>query len=140
MGRAAGLAARIDASIDKFEVAAPGEVWFGSGGGHSCIGALGGPPERFVGLTYQYLGYTSTSIHRGVAEDFVRARASGFLSPVLLRITLVPGMRALPVDQVTGQFGEGEVLLARKALFTVTAASSVRIDDVDPDVLLLELA
>lgn len=140
MARAAGLAGRIDAAIEKFEVAEPGEVYFGSGSGYSCIGSLGGPPERFVGLTYQYLGYTSTSIHRSVAEDFVRARASGSLSPVLLQIILVPGMRALPVDQVTGQCGEGEVLLPRKSRLVIKAASSVRIDDVEPDVLLLELA
>lgn len=140
MERVAGLVTRIDAAIQKFEVATPCEVYFGSGSGYSCVGSLAGSPERFIGLSYQYPGYTSTSVHREVAEDFVRARAGGSLLPVLLRISLPCGVRVLPIDEVTGQCGEGEVLLPRNVRFTIKDASNVLIDGVEPGVLLLELA
>jgi hypothetical protein len=98
------------------------------------VGSLTNSPERYKGFTFRYPGYTSTSVDRLAAENFMRTRASG-AKQLLLR----PGQHALPLDVATGQFGETEFLLGRNETFTVANARMDRVHGIADDVLLLQL-
>jgi hypothetical protein len=133
------LVKHLDLAIQKFEMSADEIVFSGHGRGISVIGSLSGPPGAFIGLRYCYPGYTSTSEDRGIAENFLRAKASGAKTPVLMEFHLKKGQRILPVSMVTRQGGEVEYLLGRSVEFEIANADSVRIQGVDQDILHLVL-
>jgi hypothetical protein len=130
----------LNSAIEKFEIKTGGTVYSGHGYGMSVVGSLIAPPDRYKGFEFRYPGYTSTSIQRCAAENFVRTGVSGGVQqPVLLEINLRPGQHALPLDFATGQGGEGEYLLPMNSRFTITDAEMVRVDGVSSEVLLLHL-
>jgi hypothetical protein len=133
------LSKHLDKAVQKFQLFAAGVVFSGHGRGISVVGSLGGPPDKFVGLKYCYPGYTSASSDRGTAENFLRTRAAGARTPILLEFRLKNGQAILPMDNATGQCGEGEYLLPRHLEFEISAAALVRIEGVTRDVLHLVL-
>ena len=86
------LAALKSATSSRYELAADATLFSGHGNGVGVVGGLGhSQPNAFVGMTWQYRGFTSTSARKDKAEDFVRTRAksparhSGFLGVSLAR-------------------------------------------------------
>lgn len=141
LDRCAPLVQALDRAIQKFEVSEDGVVFSGHGRGLSVIGSLYSASDRFIGLTYCYPGYTSTNADRGTAENFLRTRAAGARTPVLMEFRLRKGQRILPMSIATlGQGGEAEYLLGRAAEFQIVEADFVTIQDVDQNVLHLVLA
>ena len=134
---AAPFSGHLDRAIQKFELAADGIVFSGHGRPFSLVGSLFGPPERFVGLGYRYLGYTSTSSERGVAEDILRPRATRG-TPVLLELHLNKGQRILPIPAVV-RVGEAEYVLGRGEEFRIVDAKFANVAEVQQNVLHLVL-
>ncbi len=137
--RCSAVCGYLDAAINKFEVKTSGVVYSGHGLGLSVLGSLVGQPEDYVGFSYSYPGFTSTSEDPRAAENFLRTRSRGARTPVMLEIRLHSGQKALPFHQVTNSVGEAEVLLPRSAMFAVIEAKYIRVDDVKQDVLQLTL-
>ena len=139
MAQAAQVATQLDSAIGKLELVDDGVLYSGHGRGFSVIGSLRGNPEQFVGLKYRYPGYISTSSDRGKAENFLRTRAGGGGTPVLLELRLIRGQHMLPMDVGTGQVGEAEYLLPKNLEFDIVDARWTRIDGVENNALHLVL-
>jgi hypothetical protein len=129
--RAAQLSGLLDSAIQKFALIGDGSVYSGHGRGFSVVGSLLGVPRTFIGLSYRYPGYISTSADRGTAENFLRTRAGKVGTPVLLQLTLKKGQRLLPMNIATEQDDEAEYLLERNLAFKVIDAEFAKIDGVD---------
>lgn len=117
----------------------PGIVYTGHGLGISVLGSLVSDPKKYIGFEYSYPGFTSTSLDRLAAENFLRTRASGSRMPVLLELELSPRQKALPFSEVTNQVGEAEVLLAPNASFRIIDATMISVSQVSKPVLHLRL-
>lgn len=139
LDRCGAIVQGLDRAIQKFEVSENSVVFSGQGRGLSVIGSLSGAPGRFIGLKYRYPGYTSTSADRGTAENFLRARAAGAQTPVLMEFRIRKGRRILPISIVTGQGAEAEYLMGRAAEFEIVGADFVTVQDVEQDALHLVL-
>lgn len=135
LSRCPDLARHLDTAINKCRVETAGIVYSGHGLGLSVLGSLLGEPDDYVGFRYSYAGYTSTSLDRAAAENFLRTRSSGSRTPILLAIHLTPPQNALLLGN-----HESEVLVPRGATFSITQASRIRVSGVSQDVLLLKLA
>jgi hypothetical protein len=101
--RCGTLVRQLDQAIEKFRLYEDTTVYSGHGRGLSVVGALRGDAEQFRGLQYCYSGFTSTSLDRGVAENFLRTRSSGSQFPTLLEFRLRARENILPISEVTGQ-------------------------------------
>ncbi|SRR5258708_2024936 len=134
------IAKNLDSAIEKYELCEDAVVYSGHGTGMAVIGALSGEPAKFVGLTYCYNGYISTSAERWKAENSLRNKASGFRMPVLLEVRLPRHQRILPLDEATGQGHEFELLLGRSVQFAIFDAAIEQVQDVQQPILRLRLA
>jgi hypothetical protein len=135
------LVALKSATSLRYETTSDATVYSGHGNGVGVVGALGhNDPERFLGLTWQYRGFTSTSSWKEKAEDFVRTRAKCTPdTPVLLELCLPAGFRLLPMEVLgPDSTHEAEFLISPNVPFKIVAASHVTVEDVQ-NVLHLKL-
>jgi hypothetical protein len=101
--------------------------------GFSVRGSLLGDASKFIGLIYQYPGFTSTTTNEAFRDEFLSKRRDPQSRPAILTFQLPAGWNAIDL-KVGGHFGEFEFLLARNVPYEVVDASFV-----DGDVLNLAL-
>ena len=123
----------IDSSIQKFTLDEDLTLYAGHGDGVGVRGALDGSASDFVGLTYKYRGFISTSETASVARAFLSKRLTQTSLPTFLEFRLPAGFHALPVNEALPSH-EFEYLLPRESAFNVTDARK------RGEVLLLSLA
>ena len=119
------LAALKSATSSRYELAADATLFSGHGNGVGVVGGLGhSHPDAFVGMTWQYRGFTSTSARKDKAEDFVRTRAKSPLdTPAFLEFRLPAGFRLLPMAVLgADSTHEAEFLLTPNLAFKVVEA------------------
>jgi hypothetical protein len=129
----------LDAAVAKSILQSDVVLYSGYGRGYSILGSLTGDVARFVGLSYRYPGFISTSESRLIAEDkFLRVGAAPGTRPTLLQFRMTAGQCALDMHEV-GHQGEIEYLLPRDQLFHVVDAQQIRVQNVLDPVMHLTL-
>ncbi|MGH1572774.1 hypothetical protein ACRAWG_21525 [Methylobacterium sp. P31] len=123
----------IDAAIASSALAEPATLYSGHGTGFAVRGSLSGNPSSFVGLTYRYPGYISTSSELSFCRDFLYKRRSAMSQPTLMEFKLPLDFNVIDMAH-GGHFDEFEYLLGRNNIFRITGASVI-----DGDVLILVL-
>jgi hypothetical protein len=133
------ITTNLDSALGKSILQQDITLYSGYGRGYSILGSLTGEPARFVGLTYRYPGFISTSESRLIAEDkFLRAGAATGTRPTLLEFRLPAGQHALDMH-VVGHQGEIEYILPWKQPFRIIDAQQRPVTDVNDVVLHLVL-
>lgn len=135
------LSALKSATSSKYELTAGATLFAGHGVGGGVVGGLGcSKPEAFVGMKWQYRGFTSMSASQDTAEAFVSRTAKTPLdSPVLLEFHLPAGFRLLPMEVLgADSTHEAEFLLAPNLQLEILKAGRGTFGGVD-DVLHLVL-
>jgi hypothetical protein len=124
------LAALKSATSSKYELTSDATVYSGHGNGTAVVGALGhNDLGRFLGLKWQYRGFTSTSSCKEKAEDFVHTREKSPLdTPVVLEFCLPAGFRLLPMA-ILGSH-EAEFLISPNCPFKIVTASRITVRSV----------
>lgn len=123
----------LDSAIAASELAEFAVLHSAYGNGLAVRGSLLGDPEVFIGLTYRYAGYISTSSEASFRDRFLEPRRTAKSRPSILEFHLPAGFAAIDMHH-GGHAGEFEFLLARDTPFDITQASIV-----DGDVLSLVL-
>lgn len=97
------------------------------GNGFGVRGSLVGEPTGFVGLTYAYPGFISTTAEPDFRDRFLTPRRNAKSRPVFLEFRLPAGFNA--IDMRHGNHaGEFEFLLGRNKAFRITGAEIVDLD------------
>jgi hypothetical protein len=108
----------------KFKLAEAARLYAGYANGYSVVGSLWrSDPQRFVGMTYSYHGFFSTSVDRAAALRFLEA---GPVHPysVFLSIDASQGLLGLPANELgPDNVDEAEVLVAPQTPFCIKRAS-----------------
>ena len=128
----------LDAAIETCSLTEAATLYSGHGRGLFVRGALSGDAKKFVGLTYQYRGYISTSSSRDFAVSFLAKRAESNSLPTLMEFRLPTNFPVLDMN-CAGHHGEFEFLLGRNRLFKIVDANEIRLRDVAELVLHLVL-
>jgi hypothetical protein len=112
----------IDSATRKFRLAEEALLYAGIGNGYPAVGSLwDNDPARFVGMSYHYSGFFSTSTDPGVAHHFMEV--GNTFRQVFLTIRAKPGLLGLPTYLLGADSGhEGEVLVAARTSFTIVDA------------------
>jgi hypothetical protein len=124
----------LDGAIAASELVEEGVLYSAFGNGLAVRGSLLGSPEAFIGLTYCYAGYISTSSQASFRDRFLEPRRTSKSRPTILEFRLPAGFAAIDMHH-GGHAGEFEFLLGRDTPFEIMQASIV-----DDDVLSLVLA
>lgn len=95
--------------------------------GFSTRGSLVGPAESFVGMTYRYPGFTSTSTETSFRDSFLSKRRESTSRPTTLEFHLPAGWNAIDLHE-GGHSGEFELLLPRNLPYEVIEAAYVEGD------------
>lgn len=128
-----GLVTTLDSAIAASQLRGPAVLHAAHGNGFGVRGSLVGDPASFVGLTYQYPGFISTTAESDFRDRFLAPRRNKKSRPIFLEFRLPAGFEA--VDMRHGNHaGEFEFLLARDVAFRIMGAEIV-----DTDVLSLVL-
>jgi len=101
--------------------------------GFGTRGSFVGSPATFIGITYRYPGFTSTSTSTEFRDRFLSKRRDAASRPTTLEFHLPAGWNAIDLSH-GGHSGEFELLLARDKPYEVIDATYV-----DGDVLNLVL-
>lgn len=116
--RAAGERALLDSAIQISELLTDTTLFSAHGNGFAVRGSLVGLPQSFIGLTYQYPGFISTSASRDWAINFLEPRRFNGSRATLLEFQLPKGFAALDMKH-GNHFGEFEFLLGRDTPFKI---------------------
>jgi len=131
--RCAELLRDLDSAILTSRLLAAARVYSGHGNAFAVRGSLDADPSAFVGMTYRYPGYISTSVSREFCQEFLDKRRRRGSRPVLMTFELPAGLHAIDMKH-GGHHGEFEFLLGRDLSFRISGASLE-----DGDVLCLTL-
>ena len=119
IGNCRSIIDALDGALAKSSLSVPAQLYSGHGNGIGIRGSLTGTPASFIGLTYRYPGFISTTTDVGVANNFLEKKD---LRPTFLKLNLPAGFSA--VDMKHGNhFGECEFLLGRNIRFTIVDAA-----------------
>ncbi len=131
------LAALASATRSRCELTGDVTLYSGHENDAGVVGSLGhNDPARFVGLTWQYRGFTSTSSRKDEAEEAVATRVA---TPVFLGFRLPAGLRLLPMKDFASLSHEAEFLIPPSVPFEIIDASRAIVGKVQ-NVLYLVLA
>lgn len=131
--------AGLDRAIGKCTLYGSATLYWGHGRGLAIRGSLCGDPDAFVGLSYRYPGYVSTSSVEEVAiQSFLAKRTFCGSLPTLLEFRLPATFNTLDMNMAGAQ-GEFEFLIGRKREFVIIGASYFDVDKVPDPVLRLVL-
>lgn len=108
----------LDSAIQTSELLTDAILFSAHGNGFAVRGSLVGPPQSFIGLTYQYPGFISTSASRDWAINFLEPRRFNGSRATLLEFRLPKGFAALDMKH-GNHFGEFEFLLGRDTPFKI---------------------
>ena len=133
VANATDTATNLDNAIGASRLSEDAVLYSAHGLGFGVRGSLVGPPKQFVGLTYHYPGYISTTADRGFRDRFLEKRRGPTTRPTILELHLPSGFNALDLRH-GGHAGEFEYLLGRNLQLKIVGA-----DYVDDDVLALIL-
>lgn len=122
--RAAQERSLLDSAIMASELLAEATLYSAHGNGFAVRGSLVGPPESFVGLTYRYPGFISTSASYEWAIGFLEPRRFNDSRATLLEFRLPKGFAALSMIH-GNHFGEFEFLLGRGTPFNIIAGHMI---------------
>lgn len=123
----------ISNAIKKLELTKPMTVCSGIGWGRVAVGSLTSQDlSKFVGLTYQYPGFISTSDDAGIAERFIR---NGYKvcsdRPLLFVFNLPTGFNVLPMKELGADNSyEHEFLLDRNLEFEIKDVTTYDLEKV----------
>jgi hypothetical protein len=108
----------LDSAIAASELAERAVLYSAHGNGLAVRGSLVGDPRTFVGLTYCYPGYISTSSEATFRDRFLEPRRTVKSRPSILNFQLPAGFAAIDMHH-GGHAGEFEFLLARDTPFQI---------------------
>jgi hypothetical protein len=123
----------LDRAIDASTLDADAVLYSAQPVGFSVRGSFLGDATKFIGLTYQYPGFTSTTANEAFRDEFLSKRRDTQSRPATLTFQLPAGWNAIDLRE-GGQTGESEFLLARNVAYEVLNASII-----DGDILSLVL-
>lgn len=138
LGTAATHGSALGSAIAKCRLTQDLTVFSGHGRGGWSRGALGGDPQRFVGLEYAYPGFISTSLQEEIALRFLGKREHPGSHPTLLELRLPAGYPALDIG-LAGAAGEFELVIGRHARFDIINAAQFTVVGVSDPVVRLVL-
>ncbi len=135
------LAALASATRSRCELTGDVTLYSGHENDAGVVGSLGhNDPARFVGLTWQYRGFTSTSSRKDEGEEFIYTRVAAVIAtPVFMEFYVPAGVRLLPMKGLAGLSHEAEFLIPPRVPFEIIAASRATVGKVQ-NVLHLVLA
>ena len=123
----------LDAAVAASRLLGPAVLFSAHGNGFGVRGSLMAAPSAFIGLTYRYPGFVSTTSDPAFCDAFLAKRRTTASRPTMLEIGLPDGFPGVDIRH-GGHAGEAEILLGRDIPFLVVDA-----DIVDGDVLWLVL-
>ncbi len=128
-----------DRAIGKCTLKSGVTLYSGHGRGFAIRGSMCGDSSKFLGLSYRYPGYISTSSAKAIAiGSFLVKRTFRGSQPTLLELRLPETFNALDMNMV-GTQGEFEFLIGREREFVVIDASYFAVNEVEDPVLRLVL-
>lgn len=135
----AGWLVQIDSALSKSTLRTDKVLYSGHGKGWGIRGSLTGDPAKFIGLTYRYAGYISTSaVEIKAVESFLAKTANPGSFATLLELRLPAGFPAVDMNDA-GVQGEFELLLGRGHPFEIVDASEFQNPEVPTSILRLVL-
>jgi hypothetical protein len=124
--QSSGKLALLKSATEKFELIEPVTLYSGHGNGAGALGGLGhSEASQFVGMAWEYRGFTSTSSTREIAESFLWKNARHpSTTPVLLQFNLSSGSKMLPMAELGADMtSEKEILLPPAVRYSVIEAT-----------------
>jgi len=119
-----GIVAALDSAIAASRLRDAASLYAAHGNGFGVRGSLRGDPAGFIGLTYQYPGFISTTAATEFRDRFLQPRRGSDSHPTVLELRLPVGFNAIDMHH-GNHAGEFEFLLGRKIPFRITDSTLV---------------